>query len=69
MIGRRERIAHREEPVDGSNDAVDRLGLELARCVHPFTEVGDGVFPRELVEPRLVRIDDEHTARHRPDVN
>ena len=69
MIGRRERIAHREEPVNGSNDAVDRLGLELARCVHPFTEVGDDVFPRELVEPRLVRINDEHAARHRPDVN
>lgn len=44
-------------------------GLELARCVHPFTEVGDGIFPRKLMEPRLANVNDEHAARHRPDVD
>lgn len=69
MIGRRERITHREEPVDGADNALHRLGLELARCVHPFTEVGDGIFPRKLMEPRLANVNDEHAARHRPDVD
>ena len=44
--------------------------LERHELLRKFlTEVGDGIFPRKLMEPRLANVNDEHAARHRPDVD